>query len=115
MSEPTLIERLQHFEDHSKEAGDGYGAEVLYRARERITQLKAENAALKTFASAERQTLGDGRDYSLAAYILRDMPITKKAELDDLCHEMSKGNASRGDWGGLKWHWLNALLAEQVT
>ena len=47
MSEPTLIERLQHFEDHSKEAGDGYGAEVLYRARERITQLKEENAALK--------------------------------------------------------------------
>jgi len=47
MSEPTLIERLQHFEDHSKEMGDGYGAEVLCHARERIAQLEAENETLK--------------------------------------------------------------------
>ena len=77
--------------------------------------LKRENDTLKAFASAERQTLGDGRDYSLAAYILRDMPVTKKAELDDLCHEMSKGNASKGDWDGLKWHWLNALLTAEES
>ena len=63
MSEPTLIERLQHFEDHSKEAGDGYGAEVLYRARERITQLEEEN-------ERKVQTIKDAQIESAAEYII---------------------------------------------
>jgi len=36
----TLIDRLQHFEDHSREIGDMYGAEVLYHALQEIKALR---------------------------------------------------------------------------
>jgi hypothetical protein len=36
-----MLERLKHFETHQLEAGDEYGAEVLYRAGQMIQELEA--------------------------------------------------------------------------
>ena len=79
-----------------------------------IRKLEEALVSMRAFATAEREALG-GRDYSLSAYILRDLPVTKAAELSDLCYAMSEGNASRGDWDRLKLYWLSALLAEKET
>jgi hypothetical protein len=35
-----MLERLKHFETHQLEAGDEYGAEVLYRAGQMIQELE---------------------------------------------------------------------------
>lgn len=35
-----LIERLRHFEEQQKAQGDGYGAEVLHRAAERLERME---------------------------------------------------------------------------
>jgi len=78
-----------------------------------VAQLEAEVEKLrelKLFCYAEAQTLGDGRDFSLAAYMLRDLPTTKRAELVELCQVMSEETASKGDWEGLKRWWLDAAL-----
>jgi len=78
-----------------------------------VAQLEAKNEKLqelKLFCYAEAQTLGDGRDFSLAAYMLRDLPTTKRAELVELCQVMSEETASKGDWEGLKRWWLDAAL-----
>ena len=52
-------------------------------------------------------------DYSLAAYMLRDLPITKRAELDGLCNAMHQETASRGDWDCLRRFWDEAYRKEQ--
>ena len=42
-----IVERLAHFEEHEREQGDMYGAEVLYRAAEEIKRLRIELSTLR--------------------------------------------------------------------
>jgi hypothetical protein len=76
--------------------------------RERITQLE-------TMGRAELQTLGDGRDYSLAAFILRDLEITKEGGLREMCAAASTGGASRGDWDGIRLWWWEAAFGRKAA
>ena len=69
-------------------------------------------ADAKIMASADLVTLGDGRDYALAAFMVRDLATTKAAYLYDLAATMAQdGGVSRGDWEGLREYWWRAWLA----
>ena len=48
MSEPTLIDRLRHFEEAQLKLGDVYGAEVLHDAAKKLTELAALQEQVKT-------------------------------------------------------------------
>lgn len=58
-----------------------------------------------TFVNAKRIAEAEIPDYGLAAYTLRDLSLTKKAELADLAHALHSGTASKGDWEGLRDLW----------
>lgn len=63
-----------------------------------------------TFAEAKRIAEGPQNDYGMAAHLLRDLPLTKKAELSSLAHSLhSCGTASKGDWVGLRDLWDQAF------
>jgi len=111
----TRFEELNHLREI--EAADferAYGELVaqLLAAQARIEALEKERAELRGMGAADLQTLGDRPDYALAAYALKDMETTKRADLVDLCWALSRdGAASRGDWDGLRKFWWAAALA----
>ena len=79
--------------------------------RKRIEALERERAELRGMGHADLQTLGDGRDYALAAYMLIDSKGTKDAGLRELCVAASKdGCISRNDWEGIREYWWRAAL-----
>lgn len=49
-------------------------------------------------------------DYGLAAYALRDLKLTKDADLASLCQALHQETASEGDWKGLRDLWEKAYL-----
>ena len=78
----------------------------------RIEAAERERAELRGMGHADLQTLGDGRDYALAAYMLIDSKVTKEASLRELCVAASKdGCISRNDWEGIREYWWRAALA----
>ena len=104
VSAPTrkLLDELQAWEAR---------AALFVDQGDEIERLRKERDALEQFAHAELQTLGDGRDYALAVYTLRDLPTTKDADLLDLAWALAQdGNVSRGDWDGFKRFWLEHIL-----
>jgi hypothetical protein len=84
----------------------------LAQKESRIEALERERAELRGMGHADLQTLGDGRDYALAAYMLIDSKVTKEASLRELCVAASKdGCISRNDWEGIREYWWRAALA----
>ena len=93
---------------------------------DRIDAIEAENASLQqrvearerekelyqqlcVFKDAKAAALNAPPDYQIAAYQLRDLPLTKEAGFLDLVWAMDKeGNVSRGDWEFLRDQWLEA-------
>ena len=100
------------------ELNDVYGLVADLRAenkrlQQNIETLEQERADLRGMGHADLQTLGNGRDYALAAYMLRDSATTKRADLGNLCRALAEsGNVSRGDWEGLRKFWWAAALRE---
>jgi len=47
-------------------------------------------------------------DYDMAAYALRDLPLTGRAKLADLAQAMQSEGCSKGDWVGLRDLWDKA-------
>ena len=82
---PTIKERLKHFENHQKEAGDVYGAEVLHRARNRIidleTQLNVQDAGKLKNRIAELES---------ALIDLRQEAIIARLSLSSLKYNLAK-------------------------
>jgi len=77
-----------------------------------LEQLEAKNELWKqrvTFAEAKRIAERAEPDYSLAAYMLRDLPLTIEADLSSLAHSMHAETASDGDWVGLRDLWDKAF------
>lgn len=80
--------------------------------QDKIKQLEAGLELWKqrvTFAEARRIAESAEQDYGVAAHMLRDLPLTIKAELSSLAHSIhSCGTASDGDWVGLRDLWDKA-------
>ena len=87
---------------------------VIEQLQARIEALEKERAELRGMGHADLQTLGDGRDYALAAYMLIDSKVTKEASLRELCVAASKdGCISRNDWEGIREYWWRAALRSE--
>ena len=84
--------------------------DCIVEANITIAQLEAKNALYQqriTFEQACR--FADAQyDYDMAAYALRDLPLTQEAELRDLAQSMQSKGCSRGDWDGLRQWWDEA-------
>ena len=82
----------------------------LADALDDIAQLEAKSKLYQqriTFEQACR--FADAQnDYDMAAYALRDLPLTKEAELADLAQAMQSEGCSKGDWVGLRDLWDKA-------
>ena len=96
-------------------AGDFYDAVWDY-----AEQLEAENERLKSQLSLYIQRVSfevacrladKGEDYSMPVYMLRDLPLTKDANLLDLAWALAmpdSGYCSKGDWEGFYEVWDDA-------
>ena len=77
----------------------------------RLSKMERERdlyCQLAVFKDAKSISFNDQHDYGLAIYTLRDLPLTKEFELDELAWaHHAQGNTSKGDWEYFRDEWLS--------
>ena len=108
----SIIIKMQQWSKRGDfiEVAPGWFENAHLTITEEITQLEAKNELYRqriVFEQACR--FADAQnDYDMAAYALRDLPLTKEAELADLAQAMQSEGCSKGDWVGLRDLWDKA-------
>ena len=78
-------------------------------AAEKQAELLAQRV---TVEAAWRVADAEHRDYGLACYMLRDLPLSKAAGMNDMLWALHhEGSAAKGDWELVRDKWLEAYRA----